>query len=68
MMDDPPAGRADAGACAEDKWMLDGPTDAYFSDIHRYAAARLGHAAADDLAAGTFLAAFDQRGRDRLSR
>jgi len=82
VMDGPPAAFDDAGARAEDKWMLDGAThaqviaesaaeperfavifDRYFADIHRYAAARLGHAAADDLAADTFLAAFDQRGR-----
>lgn len=35
--------------------------DRHFPAIHRYAAARLGHAAADDLAAETFLAAFDRR-------
>jgi RNA polymerase sigma-70 factor (ECF subfamily) len=37
--------------------------DRYFGDIHRYAAARLGADAADDLAAETFLAAFRSRRR-----
>jgi RNA polymerase sigma factor (sigma-70 family) len=37
--------------------------DRYYGAIHRYAAARLGPAAADDVAAETFLAAFDQRDR-----
>ncbi|GAA4046847.1 RNA polymerase sigma factor [Nonomuraea soli] len=37
--------------------------DRYFPAIHRYAAVRLGSAAADDVAAETFLAAFDQRHR-----
>ena len=42
--------------------------DRYFAPIHRYAASRLGHGAADDVAAETFLAAFNQRGRYDLSR
>jgi len=42
--------------------------DRYFTAIHRYAAARLGPAAADDVAADTFLAGFDQRGRYDLTR
>ncbi|MET8003961.1 RNA polymerase sigma factor [Nonomuraea glycinis] len=42
--------------------------DRYFTAIHRYAAARLGPAAADDVAAETFLAGFDQRGRYDLTR
>lgn len=42
--------------------------DRYFTAIHRYAAARLGAAAADDVAAETFLAAFDQRDRYDLTR
>ncbi|GGP04731.1 RNA polymerase sigma factor [Nonomuraea glycinis] len=42
--------------------------DRYFTTIHRYAAARLGPAAADDVAAETFLAGFDQRGRYDLTR
>ncbi|MEU6714543.1 RNA polymerase sigma factor [Nonomuraea sp. NPDC046802] len=37
--------------------------DRYYGAIHRYVAARLGTAAADDVAAETFLAAFDQRAR-----
>jgi RNA polymerase sigma factor (sigma-70 family) len=36
--------------------------DRYFGQIHRYVAARLGSAAADDLAAETFLVAFGKRG------
>ncbi|MEU4512203.1 RNA polymerase sigma factor [Nonomuraea wenchangensis] len=42
--------------------------DRYFAAIHRYAAARLGPAAADDVAAETFLAGFDQRERYDLTR
>ncbi|GAA0937725.1 RNA polymerase sigma factor [Nonomuraea longicatena] len=42
--------------------------DRYFTMIHRYAAARLGLGAADDVAAETFLAAFDQRDRYDLTR
>ncbi|RSN56733.1 MULTISPECIES: RNA polymerase sigma factor [Actinomadura] len=42
--------------------------DRYFPAIHRYAAVRLGHAAADDLAAETFLAAFDRRDRYDTAR
>ncbi|MGR6913388.1 hypothetical protein ACU635_03950 [[Actinomadura] parvosata] len=38
--------------------------DRYFASIHRYVHLRLGEAAADDLAAETFLRAF--RGRDRF--
>ncbi|MGI5163226.1 RNA polymerase sigma factor [Spirillospora sp. CA-253888] len=37
--------------------------DRYFAAIHRYAAARVGPSAADDVAAETFLIAFDQRDR-----
>ncbi|WP_067486509.1 RNA polymerase sigma factor [Actinomadura hibisca] len=37
--------------------------DRYFAAIHRYAAARIGPSAADDVAAETFLVAFDQRDR-----
>ncbi|WP_380659534.1 RNA polymerase sigma factor [Sinosporangium siamense] len=37
--------------------------DRYYAAIHRYVSARLGPAAADDVAAETFLAAFDQRHR-----
>ncbi|WP_084000843.1 RNA polymerase sigma factor [Actinomadura kijaniata] len=37
--------------------------DRYHARIHRYAAARLGMAAAEDITADTFLAAFDQRHR-----
>jgi RNA polymerase sigma factor (sigma-70 family) len=37
--------------------------DRYFDRIHRYVASRLGGSAADDIAADTFLAAFDQRDR-----
>ncbi|MCP2338697.1 RNA polymerase sigma factor [Actinomadura rupiterrae] len=37
--------------------------DRYHARIHRYAAARLGAAAAEDVTADTFLAAFDQRHR-----
>ena len=40
----------------------------YFAAIHRYASARLGAGAADDIAAETFLAAFRQRERYDLSR
>ncbi|MEU4404485.1 RNA polymerase sigma factor [Streptosporangium sp. NPDC023963] len=40
----------------------------YFAAIHRYASARLGADAADDVAADTFLAAFRQRERYDLSR
>ncbi|MFI6643582.1 RNA polymerase sigma factor [Streptomyces sp. NPDC050504] len=40
----------------------------YAADIHRYAARRLGDAAADDITADTFLAAFRVRGRYDLSR
>ncbi|SEG87812.1 RNA polymerase sigma-70 factor, ECF subfamily [Nonomuraea solani] len=42
--------------------------DRYFTAIHRYVAARLGPSAADDVAAETFLAAFDQRDRYDLTR
>jgi len=42
--------------------------DRYFAQIHRYAAARLGHSPADDVAAETFLAAFDKRSRYDLDR
>ncbi|MGI5493619.1 RNA polymerase sigma factor [Microtetraspora malaysiensis] len=42
--------------------------DRYFTMIHRYAAARLGPGAADDVAAETFLVAFDQRDRYDLTR
>ncbi|MGI8329985.1 RNA polymerase sigma factor [Actinomadura scrupuli] len=42
--------------------------DRYFPRIHRYVASRLGHSAADDVAAETFLAAFDQRDRYDLAR
>lgn len=42
--------------------------DRYFAAIHRYAAARLGPTAADDVAAETFLAGFDQRDRYDLTR
>ncbi|MFI7705852.1 RNA polymerase sigma factor [Nonomuraea sp. NPDC049480] len=41
--------------------------DRYYSAIHRYVAARLGAVAADDVAAETFLAAFDQRDRYDLT-
>ncbi|GAA1689065.1 RNA polymerase sigma factor [Nonomuraea maheshkhaliensis] len=41
--------------------------DRYFTAIHRYAAARLGPAAADDVAAETFLIGFDQRARYDLT-
>ncbi|NUW45140.1 RNA polymerase sigma factor [Nonomuraea rhodomycinica] len=41
--------------------------DRYFPVIHRYVAARLGPSAADDVAAETFLAAFDQRHRYDLA-
>ncbi|WP_116023192.1 RNA polymerase sigma factor [Thermomonospora umbrina] len=41
--------------------------DRYFTAIHRYASARLGPAAADDVAAETFLAAFDRRHRYDLA-
>ncbi|MFD1937904.1 MULTISPECIES: RNA polymerase sigma factor [Nonomuraea] len=41
--------------------------DRYFTSIRRYAAARLGPSAADDVAAETFLAAFDQRDRYDLT-
>ncbi|MFC9974516.1 RNA polymerase sigma factor [Spirillospora sp. NPDC127200] len=37
--------------------------DAYYAEIHRYAAKRLGPDAADDVAAQTFLEAFRQRRR-----
>ncbi|GAA4205541.1 hypothetical protein GCM10022252_66260 [Streptosporangium oxazolinicum] len=40
----------------------------YFTAIHRYASARLGADAADDVAAETFLVAFRQRERYDLSR
>ncbi|MEU4536060.1 RNA polymerase sigma factor [Streptosporangium sp. NPDC023825] len=40
----------------------------YFAAIHRYASARLGADAADDVAAETFLVAFRQRERYDLSR
>jgi RNA polymerase sigma factor (sigma-70 family) len=42
--------------------------DRYFGQIHRYVAARLGPAAADDLAAETFLVAFRKRGTFDPSR
>ncbi len=42
--------------------------DRYFGQIHRYVAARLGSAAADDLAAETFLVAFGKRGTFDPSR
>jgi RNA polymerase sigma factor (sigma-70 family) len=42
--------------------------DRYYAAIHRYVAARLGTATADDVAAETFLAAFDQRDRYDLAR
>ncbi|MGI5493576.1 RNA polymerase sigma factor [Microtetraspora malaysiensis] len=42
--------------------------DRYYAAIHRYVAARLGTAVADDVAAETFLAAFDQRDRYDLAR
>ncbi|MFD0475770.1 RNA polymerase sigma factor [Nonomuraea thailandensis] len=42
--------------------------DRYFTAIHRYVAARLGPTAADDVAAETFLAGFDQRDRYDLTR
>ncbi|MEQ0561350.1 sigma-70 family RNA polymerase sigma factor [Amycolatopsis sp. NEAU-NG30] len=35
--------------------------DRYFADIHRYVAGRLGTQAAEDVAAETFLVAFDRR-------
>ncbi|NUW35066.1 RNA polymerase sigma factor [Nonomuraea sp. SMC257] len=41
--------------------------DRYFPVIHRYVAARLGPGPADDVAAETFLAAFDQRHRYDLA-
>jgi RNA polymerase sigma-70 factor (ECF subfamily) len=41
--------------------------DRYFIAIHRYAASRLGPGAAEDIAADTFLAAFDQRDRYDLA-
>lgn len=37
--------------------------DRYFADVYRYVAARLGPQAAEDVAAETFLTAFDQRHR-----
>jgi RNA polymerase sigma factor (sigma-70 family) len=42
--------------------------DRYFRQIHRYVASRLGHSAADDVAAETFLVAFDQRERYDLAQ
>jgi RNA polymerase sigma factor (sigma-70 family) len=42
--------------------------DRYYPQIHRYVASRLGPTAADDVAADTFLAAFDQRRRYDLTR
>lgn len=41
--------------------------DRYFPAIHRFAASRLGPGPADDVAADTFLAAFDQRDRYDLA-
>jgi RNA polymerase sigma-70 factor (ECF subfamily) len=41
--------------------------DRYYTAIHRYVSARLGPAASDDVAADTFLAAFDQRHRYGLT-
>jgi RNA polymerase sigma-70 factor (ECF subfamily) len=41
--------------------------DRYYPQIHRYVASRLGPTAADDVAADTFLAAFDQRRRYDLT-
>ncbi|MCO5973848.1 RNA polymerase sigma factor [Actinoallomurus soli] len=40
----------------------------YYARIHRYVSSRLGPSAADDVAADTFLAAFDQRRRYDLTR
>lgn len=37
--------------------------DAHFGEIHRYVAARLGHAAAEDVVSETFLTAFRKRDR-----
>ncbi|MBT2417694.1 sigma-70 family RNA polymerase sigma factor [Streptomyces sp. ISL-22] len=42
--------------------------DRYAPDIHRYAARRLGHGAADDITADTFLTAFRIRSRYDLTR
>ncbi|WP_066940092.1 RNA polymerase sigma factor [Microtetraspora fusca] len=42
--------------------------DRYYARIHRYVSSRLGPSAADDVAADTFLAAFDQRRRYDLTR
>ena len=42
--------------------------DRYFTLIHRYATSRLGAGPADDVAAETFLAAFDQRKKYDLGR
>ncbi|MFC7587210.1 RNA polymerase sigma factor [Nonomuraea antimicrobica] len=56
-----------ANSCRDPEW-FSVIFDRYFTAIHRYAAARLGPAAADDVAAETFLAGFDQRGRYDLTR
>ncbi|MFG3558634.1 RNA polymerase sigma factor [Micromonospora sp. NPDC047557] len=42
--------------------------DRYYLEVHRYAARRLGGSLADDIAAETFLIAFDQRGRYDTAR
>jgi len=42
--------------------------DRYYAQIHGYAARRLGHGLADDVAAEAFLVAFERRGRYHASR
>jgi RNA polymerase sigma-70 factor (ECF subfamily) len=42
--------------------------DRYYGEIHGYAARRLGHSLADDVAAETFLVAFRRRGSYDLAR
>ncbi|MFF8828841.1 RNA polymerase sigma factor [Streptomyces sp. NPDC015131] len=70
-MTGPPGGEDDAGVIAAS---LDRPElfaelyRRHAADIHRYAGRRLGDAAADDITADTFLAAFRARSRYDLGR
>jgi RNA polymerase sigma factor (sigma-70 family) len=67
-----PAGQTGDASVIERSWhepeRFGAIFDAYFAEIHRYVARRLGVQAADDIAAETFHAAFRQRRSYDLSR
>jgi RNA polymerase sigma factor (sigma-70 family) len=67
----PGAGETDAdviGLSGREPEVFAGIFDRYYAEIHGYVARRLGPSLADDVAAETFLIAFDRRGRYDTAR